>query len=135
VAHERVEPLRARREGGAGAHRHYAAGVLDRASPVLASASRRSVAFAAGTLLLATACGASNQPAVTRVDPDGMFVAECPGNADACVRAADEHCPDYGYLIDGNILVTRKTATYARSAADSGRLRLRCVGTLIDTHR
>ena len=64
-----------------------------------------------------------------------MFVAECPGNADACVKAAEDHCPEYGYLLDGAILVTRKTEPYAKRAAESGRLRLRCVGTMMDTHR
>ena len=82
-----------------------------------------------------TACAASDTPAKTHVEQDGVFVAECPGNPDACVKAANEHCPDIGYILDGGILVTRRVEPYARRSAESGYLRLRCVGTMMDTRR
>jgi len=62
-----------------------------------------------------------------------MFVVECPYDADGCLRAAAEHCPQYGYLLDGAVLVTRPTESVARHAAESGRMRLRCESSATGT--
>lgn len=86
-------------------------------------------------LLAVISCAASDTPAKTHVEQDGVFVAECPGNPDACVKAANDHCPDSGYILDGGILVTRRVEPYARRSAESGYLRLRCVGAMMDRQR
>jgi len=85
-----------------------------------------------GALLLAFAVScASEPPAETGYDSSGWFLAACPKRPDACVKAAEQHCP-WGYLLgdaDAGLqaLIGRPGEPYARQAAEVGYLRLRCV--------
>jgi hypothetical protein len=82
-------------------------------------------------LALATAsCGATKDART--------FVAECPGQPDACTKAAEEHCRQGGYSLivadagEPSIMIRSLNGDrYARGAAEAGYLRLRCVASAI----
>lgn len=103
-----------------------------RPSPLLLAIS---VAFAVAS------CGGHEPPPDISIDDSGWLVASCPGRPDACVSAVEMRCGG-AYLVAAappgiaqTLIRPPQDRTYARQAAETGTLRARCVGHMMEEGR
>lgn len=97
--------------------------------------------LAVALALAAPACGGREPPPDIYVDDAGWLVASCPRRPDACVTSVEMRCGG-PYLVASAPPGTAQTLirppqdrAYARQAAETGTLRARCVGHMMEEGR